>query len=193
MGTTSLLHKYTRNDSFPIARQYDQLDADQCSHLHRTGPLCGKCIEDYSTAVNSYNYECVPCTTNTTNLAANIAIYVGLTYLPYLIVFIAIIFFDVRLMSGPLVGFILYAQLIGSGVIDLTANSLPYSHNYGALFQKLQNAYRIAYGVFNLNTLSELMDSFCINEKFQCFGCDLSGLCCCSASTSPDPTGSDSG
>ena len=167
MGTTSLLHRYTNgNDTFPIARKYDKLDADQCGHLNRKGPLCGECIEGYSTAVNSYNYECVPCTSNTTNLAANIAAYVCLTYIPYLMVFIAIIYFDVRLMSGPLVGFILYAQLIGSGVVDLTMNSLPHSVRHEDIPYKLQKAYRIVYGVFNLNSLSDVLAPLCVHENF---------------------------
>ena len=169
MGTTSLLHRYTNgNDTFPIARKYDELDADQCGHLNRKGPLCGECIEGYSTAVNSYNYKCVPCTSNTTYLAANIAAYIGLTYGPYLIVFIVIICCNVKLMSGPLVGFILYAQLIGSGVVDLTTDSqLPYNVTGDPdFFHNMQRAYKIVYGVFNLNSLSELMDPFCVHENF---------------------------
>ena len=158
VGTTLLLHRSNSSDTFPIAKKYKELDADQCSHLYRKGPLCGECISGYSTAVNSYHYECVKCTSNTTNLAANIATYICLTYIPYLIVFMAIIYFDVRLMSGPLVGFILYAQLIGSGVVDLTTNNVPYP--------QLQKAYRVMYGVFNLNSLSEVMDPFCVHENF---------------------------
>ena len=165
VGATSLLYNYTSEDFYPIAKTFEELDRDQCRPFHRTGPLCGECIEGYSTAVNSYNYECVPCTSNTTNLAANIAAYIGLTYLPYLMVFIAIIYFDVRLMSGPLVGFILYAQLIGSGVVDLTENSISYNI-VGDFLPKMQRAYKIAYGVFNLNSLSELMDPFCVHENF---------------------------
>ena len=75
-----------------------------------------------------------------------------------------IIYFDIRLMSGPLVGFILYAQLIGSGVIDLTLNSLPYFKS-GNTLHKIRKAYRIAYGIFNLNTFSQFMEPFCIREN----------------------------
>ena len=159
MGTTSLLYRHISNDTFPIARKYDELDANQCGHLNRKGPLCGECIEGYSTAVNSFNYECV----HITNLSLNIVAYVGLTYIPYLFVFIVIICFDVRLMSGPLVGFILYAQLIGSGVVDLPINSLPSSKCDKDIPYKV---FRIVYGVFNLNSLSEVMDPFCVHENF---------------------------
>ena len=161
MGSTRSLLQNTKENYLNLSKS----DVDsQCSHLNRKGPLCGECIEDYSTAVNSYTYKCVLCTSNTTNLAANIAAYVALTYLPYLIVFIAIIYFDVRLMSGPLVGFILYAQLIGSGVVDLTVGRLPYSHHDSPAV--VQTAYRLVFGVFNLNSFSKVMNPFCINEHF---------------------------
>ena len=170
VGATSLLYNYTREDFHPIAKIFEHLDRNQCLPFHRTGPLCGECIEGYSTAVNSYSYECVPCTSNTsntTNLAANIAAYIGLTYVPYLIVFIVIIYFDVRLMSGPLVGFILYAQLISSGAyFDSTMSSFQYSKNGSNILHNTQKAYRLIYGVFNLNSFSVLMPPFCVREQF---------------------------
>ena len=139
----------------------------QCSHLNRKGPLCGECIDGHSTAVNSYNYECVPCTSNTTNLAANWAKYIGLSYVPYLFVFFVMILLDWKLQSGSLVVFILYAQLVSSGVFDLTIGRFPNlhknSHNFSIPFI-MQKAYRTAYGVFNLNSFSKLLSPFCVHE-----------------------------
>ena len=159
MASTALLHRYSEIDTFPISQRYDRLDYNQCSHLHRTGPLCGECLKNYSTAVNTFDYNCVQCNRNTTNFALNVVAYLGLTYLPYLVIFVIIIYFDIRLMSGPLVGFILYAQLIGSGVIDLT-----YFKSDNSL-HKIRNAYQISYGIFNLNTFSQFMEPFCIREN----------------------------
>lgn len=165
MATTNLLYKYTNKDFLFLNTSYKTLNYDQCSFLNRAGPLCGECREGYSTAVNSYDYRCVPCSRNNTNFGANIATYLALTYLPYGFVFIVITYFDIRLMSGPLIGFILFAQMIGSGVIDLTVNRLPY-FKVEDVPHKLQRAYRIAYGLFNLNSFSEVMEPFCIRENF---------------------------
>ncbi len=164
MGKSALLYTYSETETFPISQRYDDLDYNQCSHLNRTGPLCGECLKNYSTAVNSYNYNCVQCYRNTTNFALNVVAYIGLTYLPYLVIFVIIIYFDVRLMSGPLVGFILYAQLIGSGVFDLTLNSSLYFKS-GDTLHKIRRAYQFAYGIFNLNTFSQFMEPFCIREN----------------------------
>ncbi|XP_064400727.1 uncharacterized protein LOC135346882 isoform X2 [Halichondria panicea] len=164
MGSSALVHKYSKNETFRLSKRYDHLDKIQCSHLHRTGPLCGECLKNYSTAVNTFDYSCVQCNRNTTNFTLNVVAYLGLTYLPYLVIFVIIIYFDIRLMSGPLVGFILYAQLIGSGVIDLTLNTSPYFKG-GDSPHKIQRMYRIAYGIFNLNTFSQFMEPFCIREN----------------------------
>ncbi len=164
MGSSALLHTYSKKEKFRLAQRYNELDNIQCLKFNRTGPLCGECLKNYSTAVNTFDYSCVQCNRNTTNFALNVVAYLGLTYLPYLVIFVIIIYFDIRLMSGPLVGFILYAQLIGSGVIDLTLNSLPYFKG-GDTLHSIQNAYRIAYGIFNLNTFSQFMQPFCIREN----------------------------
>ncbi len=149
------------SESISTIRDSDFSDT-QCSVSNRTGTLCGECLEGYSVAVNSYTYNCIPCIhgNNDTNLAKNAVIYIALTYVPYLILFLLIIFFNINLMSGYLSGFILYAQLIGSGVIELTVDRLP-SQKYAAYLQKW---YRMSYGIFNLNSFSGILSPFCISE-----------------------------
>ena len=82
MGKSALLHRYSEMETFPISQRYDRLDYNQCLHLHRTGLLCGECLKNYSTAVNTFDYSCVQCNRNTTNFALNVVAYLGLTYLP---------------------------------------------------------------------------------------------------------------
>ncbi len=137
----------------------------QCRYLNRTGTLCGKCLEGYSVAVNTYSYDCILCN-NHTNLVQNALVYVALTYLPYLILFLLIIFLNINLMSGSLSGFILYAQLIGSGVLELTIDRLP-SQKYAYY---LQRVYRMSYGVFNLNSFSGILSPFCVSEDSNTLG-----------------------
>ena len=163
MASTIRLYRNETNDFFPLPRKLERLDYNQCSHLHSTGPLCGECVENYSIAVNSYSYECVQC--NTTDLSVNIAYYISLTYVPYLVIFVLIIFLDIRLMSGPAVGFILYAQLVGSGVFDFNIGAVTFSKHAKDL-QYVQNAYRTVFGLFNLNSFSFLLHPFCVSKTF---------------------------
>lgn len=159
LGTTRLLVKNVPDNYLTIN------DSEtQCSDTHREGALCGKCVANYSSAVNSYNYECVECTKETT-IVKNILTYIAITYLPYLVLFVLILCFNLNLMSGPLIGFVLYAQLVGSGVIELTIDRLPSTNSSSAILS-FQKSYRVAYGVFNLNSLSMILDPFCIHENF---------------------------
>jgi len=159
MGSTKLM---LRND---IPEEFVDLTESQCQHLNRKGPLCGECLEGYSTAVNYFNYKCVECNNNT-NIAKNVVAYIGLTYIPYLLIFGVIIYYEIKIMAAPLVCFILYAQLVSSGVIDLTLGHLPSLQNDTGTPLGLLRAYRIVYGVFNLNSFSVILDPFCVNENF---------------------------
>lgn len=163
MASTIRMYRNETNDFFPLPRKLERLDYNQCSHLHSTGPLCGECVKNYSTAVNSYSYECVQC--NTTNLSINIAYYISLTYVPYFVIFVLIIYLDIRLMSGPAIGFILYAQLVGSGVFDFSIGAVTFSKHAEDL-QYVKNAYRTVFGLFNLNSFSYLLHPFCVSKTF---------------------------
>ena len=164
IGATSLPYRFSRSQFSELSRSYAELDTVQCLSFHRTGPLCGQCISNYSTAVNSYSYECVLCD-NSINKAGYAILYIVLTYLPYLVMFGVIIYFELSLMSGPEVGFILHAQLVGAGVLELTRNSGSYVGNSLVLYG-LQKSYRIVYGIFNLDSLASALPPFCIGEAF---------------------------
>ena len=136
------------------------LDELICGSKNREGILCGWCIDGYEPAVNSPTYECVNCTD--VNVVANVFKYIAIVYIPIIVIFVVIILFGVRLTSGPANAFILYSQVISS-TFNLDADGqiplelITHSHK-GALLK----AYRIPYGIFNLEFLENLISPFCI-------------------------------
>ena len=75
------------NESDPYLRIPNGIniaDAGQvlCNLTNRRGVLCGSCQEGYSTAINSDNFDCVPC--NGQNEAINWFYYVMSLYFPLL-------------------------------------------------------------------------------------------------------------
>ena len=164
MGATSLPYRVSIGYFSPLPQSYEELDSEQCLPFYRTGPLCGECISNYSTAINSYNFECTLCD-NSINKVGNAFLYIFLTYLPYLVMISVIIYFDLSLMSGPEAGFILHAQLVGAGVLELTKNSGSYIKD-SYILNGLQKSYRIVYGIFNLNSWALVMPPFCVGEGF---------------------------
>ena len=163
MGAIPLAYSYTENASYKnILSDSEQLNDRLCGPVHRTGDLCGKCLPGYAVAVNSANFVCVPCNnTNTAEFVRKLFAYIGLTYGPVVLLFLMIIFFNIKLSSSASMGFILYAQMIGSGIFSL----------YPAVCvdcpkRTILTAYETIYGIFNLNSLASLMNPFCLNEHF---------------------------
>lgn len=142
-----------------LPQSFDELDAAICGIRNRTGPICGKCKDGFSTAVNSYTYICTPCN-NETSLVKNILLYLTFAYVPYVVLFTGIIFFRLKLTSSAVTGFITFAQLTSSNdLFDVSAHV----HTSTAA---MQNAYKFVYGIFNLNSFANLMHPFCIAESF---------------------------
>ena len=163
MGAIPLAYSYTENDSFKnIPIDIEQLNDGICGPVHRMGDLCGECLPGYAVTVNSAKFECIPCNISSTQeFVRNLFSYVGLTYGPIFVLLLVIIFFNFKLASSATMGFILYAQMIGSGIFSLYPVVCTDCQE-----RKIQTAYETIYGIFNLNSLASLMHPFCLNEHF---------------------------
>ena len=119
----------------------------------RTGRVCGRCRNNYSTFFHSINYKC------SSNKLCNLGflLYVLSELLPVTLLFLIIVLFRIQLTSGALNGFILFVQVIDVMLVD--ANGYIQTKKQIFAFMK---AYRFIYRMFNLEffTLDEL--SFCI-------------------------------
>ena len=162
-------HQYREpsNGSDKILLPLDRRKLDQilCGGVNRTSQLCGECVTGYAVSVNSPDYRCVPCSKTdlpTTKFVRNLFAYIALTYGPIFILFLAIIVLNFKLTSSAAMGFVLYAQMVGSEVFSLIPGALVTNPHYN----KTNLAYSAIYGIFNLNSLAFLMDPFCLNKHF---------------------------
>ena len=158
------------NTSIHLPGNRDKIEETLCGNVSRRGVLCGECVEGYAVAVNSPTYECVPCDGNSTTLAGefikHLCAYIALTYVPITIVFIAIIFFNIKLASSAAAGFVLYAQIVSSGYFDITGYSML---TFGARNNAplvVQSIYTTIYGILNLESFAFLIRPFCLNKNF---------------------------
>ena len=146
-----------------LPQDINSIDSSICGRSSRTGILCGQCRQGHAVAINSRTYECVPCNnTDVVKRVGYICAYIALTYLPILCLFLAIIFFNIKLTSSAAFSFVLFAQMIGSEVFSLTAGKAVYLNN--TKIMRMETAYTTVYGLFNLNSFSFLMKPFCINK-----------------------------
>ena len=123
-----------------------------CNGSHRMGALCGQCQQGYAPAINSDTNSCVPCDAKSS--AVNWIYYLLAVYAPLLIVFLAIILFNIRLATGPLNSFILFAQVISTTAHISLA---PLNLVYGSGTRPFRNSYEIPYNFFSLNLLGNLL------------------------------------
>ena len=159
--TTKALYS---DEFITLPQKLSSTDDTICGGGNRMGPLCGYCRKGYAVAINSPKYVCVSC--NETSLQEKVGYlfaYLALTYLPILCLFFAIIIFNFKLTSSAALSFVLFAQMIGSGVFSLTAGEALYVSD--ANVGRMEKAYTALYGLFNLNSLSFLMDPFCVSEN----------------------------
>ena len=138
-----------------------ELDEVVCGGISRKGMLCGKCVANYSTSVNSYNYICMQCD-DSTNFVKNIFLFILFTYLPYIILLGAIAYFNLKFTSSATNGFILYAQMLSDiDIFDINGSSrltIQTAH--------MRKAYLFVYGIFNFNSFATVMEPFCIRENW---------------------------
>ena len=162
MGRIPLVYisQETKSDIVNLPQDVSKLNETLCGNISRTGTLCGECIDGYAVAVNSRNYQCVLCNHTTPGeFVKFLSAYIALTYFPIMIFFILIIYFDIKLASSAAVGFVLYAQIIGTG-------HFLYPQVPNGPTQVIRTILMTIYGIFNLESFAFLMHPFCLNENF---------------------------
>ena len=146
----------------PAVNATSNPDSFICGRLHRTGVLCGECLEGYAPAINSDTFKCVSCSPRDERI--NWLYYLLAVYLPLFLLFLFIIFFNIRLTSGPANAFILYAQVV-STTFDLSADGqIPLNTIYPYV-DRLLRVYRVPYNIFNLNFISNILPPFCLSHR----------------------------
>ena len=164
MGNIPQPYRQATNDIYvSLPKKKVELNAHLCGNMNRNDTLCGRCTDGYAVAINSPSYTCVPCRDiPATTFVGRLFAYIALTYGPIFLLFLAIIFLNFKLTSSAAMGFVLYAQMVGSEVFSLKPNALVSNKHY----VQVEEAYTAIYGIFNLNSLSFLMKPFCLNEHF---------------------------
>ncbi len=132
-----------------------------CSR-NREGVMCSRCIGGYGTAVNSLEYDCVECSHD--SLARNLPQYIAAVYIPLTLMFGILIFFDIRLTTGPANAFILYCQAVSS-TFGLGVGVVPLNDKVTSV-TFLDKMYQFLYGIFNLEFFENLARPWCLRENF---------------------------
>ena len=138
VASSSPYYFYSKSNELFLTLPNDTrvLDNFLCHKIHRTGTLCGKCLDGYGPALHTL--DCIHC-----DARYMWAYYILTQYLPLTILFIAVIVLDIRVTAAPANAFIFFAQVLptvfsldGGGAILLKNSSY--------------NVYTVLYDIWNL-------------------------------------------
>ena len=137
-----------------LPRQVELLDRAICGEA-RTGVLCGKCREGFTTYFHSPHYLCKP--QNTTLCKVGWLFYILSELVPVTVVFITVLTLNISFTSGAINGFILFSQLVYSLKINESSLlMLPTG------IKVMTYIYEVVYGFFNMDFFNVDALSYCL-------------------------------
>lgn len=143
----------------------NKLDDFFCGELNREGVTCARCKSNYSVAVNSKRFECVPCAPN--SYLYSWILYALAEYVPLMLMLIIVIVFNISVTSGPANSFIFFAQII-STTFGIDANGIIDYQSVTPAASAFKQIYSSIYGLWNLSFFTAVDLNgwlFCLGPK----------------------------
>ena len=137
-----------------LPNNISELNNFMCGPMNRKGQVCSECIDGFSPSVVTPWYQCANCT----GAWYGIPLYLFLEFVPITLFFLAVLVFQVSVISPPLTTCVMYSQLVA---FCLTSNS-------STVFLKLSHAYTfvkillVFHGIWNLDFFRSVLPPFCV-------------------------------
>ena len=127
-----------------------------CEYFNRAEQLCGKCKENYSIPVYSYDMKCVQCSTSHFGWV----MYILAAFLPLTVFFVFVVSCRLSATSPKLSAFVFVSQTValGANVRIILGQLEPYP-----TAQKLTKVILSLYGIWNLDFFRTLIPHICVN------------------------------
>ena len=133
-----------------------KLNNYMCGHLNREGQLCGKCKENYSIPVYSYDLKCVHCSTGLFNWVK----YILVAFLPLTVFFILVVSCRLSATSPKLLAFVFFSQTLAIGpnvrIVLAATESYPIAASLAKVIITL-------YGIWSLDFFRTVIPNICVN------------------------------
>ena len=141
---------HSQSCSLPPMADERALEKQICGDS-RHGRLCGRCDDNTSVYYHSASYTCG----NNTSCSYGIPIYIVSELLPVTIIFLVILFFNIRITSGAVYSFVFYIQILSQ--LNLTA--FKTIHIEDRFTRYAVDVFQLVIGIFSFEIQS---GGFCI-------------------------------
>ena len=134
-----------------------------CHGLNRNQTLCGKCAVNYSLAINSYDFQCLP---SSECKIENILIFVLSTFGPLTAFYVLVFLLQVNVAASYTFTYVLFAQSVSLFLVPIQYRLLLAFKSLGIarLFTQLLIS---SYNFWNLDILTIFMPPICINDEIR--------------------------
>ena len=153
---------FSMHESWSRARvpsYLSQLDAAVCGYTHRTGQLCGQCVNGTSPPVYSYYPQCVNCPAGSNNWAK----YIAVSLLPTTLLFLGTVVVKFRATSPQMNGYIMFCQILASPSVLRQTQKYALKHPYQQTITT--GIYFSLVGIWNLDFLRMVYPPFCLHPN----------------------------
>ena len=133
-----------------------ELNNYMCGYFNREGQLCGRCKENYSIPVYSYDLNCVQCSASPFNWVK----YILAAFLPLTVFFVLVVSCRLSATSPKLLAFVFFSQSFAKG--DNVRAMLEVTKLYPIL-TKFARVVLALYGIWNLDFFRTLLPHICVN------------------------------
>ena len=150
---TSKSHKDYMYHPVPRDLAKDGNNNSVCGYLHRTGTLCGECVNNHFLPAYSYTYHCIRCD------RSQWLLYIVVAYIPLTIFIAFILVFRVSVVSPKLYGMISLLQTLA---LPLNIRVLQDSPRYNKYLHKMVEILIAAFSIWNLDFFRSLLPNICL-------------------------------
>ena len=156
---------FTNSPSDTLEREYYMPPNTSIAHLdrlicagRRTGVLCGRCVENYTSFYHSRTYKCKPAE----KCEWGWLFYILSEIIPVTLLFVVIMVFNIKLTTGAFNAFLYYAQV--SDTMLISANGFIVFPQTAYTFVRINHFFA---RMFNLNFFAISEMSFCLWKRAQ--------------------------
>ena len=160
VGLSPYVQDVSVSETIQLPNDASELSDYLCGH--RKGVLCGECKKGYGVAMNTEDFNCIPCSEEDAH--RNWFYYMLTEFLPVTIFFAAVFLFSMTVTFGPLNSYIFFAQVVTT-VVKFGADGMIPLENTIKHYKDIESIYVIPYDFWNLNFFRTLMPKYCLSRN----------------------------